>query len=60
MSPSIYTIKGNSDAVYTKDSHDGTIQIERDDIRKQGKPTLTRFGLTFGVLSSHEKSFYIH
>ena len=57
--PGIHTVKDKTNAVYTKDGHDRTIQIEYDDIRVERKLILILFGLTFGVLSFHEKSFLI-
>ena len=50
ISPAIYTIKDISEAVYTKGDHDGTINIDHDDICMKTRNILSRFGLTFGVL----------
>ena len=48
--PGIYSIKAISEVVYTKGNHDGTLQIEYDDISKKRKLILTRFGSAFGYL----------
>ena len=56
LSPRIYTIKETSEAVYTMGDHEGTIQIEYDDISMKTKLILTPFGSTFGTLISDEKS----
>ena len=37
--------------------HEGTLQTEYDDITMKTKPTLTRFGSTFGTWRFDEKSF---
>ena len=50
ISTGIYSIKDVSDAVYTMGDHEGTIEIDYDDIIVKTKLILTRFGLTFGVL----------
>ena len=44
MAPGIYTINVISEAVYTKSDHEGTIQIEYDDISKKKKIIVTRSG----------------
>ena len=38
--------------------HEGTLQIEFDDISVKTKLILTRFGGTFGTLRFIEKSFF--
>ena len=58
MAPGIYTINVISEAVYTKSDHEGTIQIEYDDISKKTKIIVTRSGLTFGKLGFNEISFF--
>ena len=40
----IYSIKDFSEAVYTMGDHEGTRQVEYDDIRMKTKLILTRFG----------------
>ena len=57
LSPWIYTIKGNSEAVYTIGDHRGTLRIEYDDISMKTKLLLKRFGGTFGTLRSDKKLF---
>ena len=47
--PGFYTIKDISEAVYTMRDHEGTLQIENDDIARK-KIFSTRFGGTFGTL----------
>ena len=56
--PGIYTVDYISEAVYTKNDHEGTIQIKYDDISMKTKLILTRFGLTVGVLRFVEISFF--
>ena len=46
LSPGIYSIKNISEVLCTMSDHEGTLQIEHDDIRMQRKPILTRFGGT--------------
>ena len=58
LSPGIYSIKDISEVVYTMGDHEGTLQIEYDDIRMKTKPILTRFGGTFGTLRFDERSFF--
>ena len=57
MAPGSYTIKRTSEVVYTMGDHEGTIQIEYDDISLKTKIILTRFGLTIGTLRFDEKPF---
>ena len=58
ISPGIYTIKDIGEAVYTMGDHQGTLQVEYDDITRKTKLILTRFGSTFGTLRFNEKSFF--
>ena len=44
-------------AVYPLGDHEGTLQIEYDDLHKKTKHILTHFGSTFGTLRFDEKSF---
>ena len=39
--------------------HEGTLEIEFDDIRFKTKLILTRFGWSFGLLRFDERSFFI-
>ena len=59
MSPGIYSIKIFSEVVFTMADYERTIQIEYDEIRKETKLVLTRFGGTFGTLRFDEKKFFI-
>ena len=52
-----YMSKDFSEAVHTKDDHEGTIQTEYEDISMKTIPFLTRFGLTFGTLRFDSKPF---
>ena len=52
-----YTFEVFLDAVYTVGAHEGTLQIEYDDVIKKRKPILTRFQSTFGTLRFIEKCF---
>ena len=45
-------------AIYPLGDHEGTLQIEYDDLDKKVKLILTRFGETFGTLRFDEKSFF--
>ena len=51
ITPGVYSIKDNSEAVYTMGDREKILQIKNDDIRMQTKHILTRFGGTFGTLS---------
>ena len=55
LPPGINTIIDISEAVYAKTDHEGTLQIECDDITMKTRLILFRFGLTFGVLRFKEK-----
>ena len=56
--PGNYTIEDLQKAVYPLGDHEGTLQIEYDDLNKKSKLILTRFGSTFGTLRFNEKSFF--
>ena len=56
--PAIYSINDFSEVVQTKSDHDGTIQIDFDDITMKAKPILNRFGGSFGTLRVDEKSSF--
>ena len=56
--PGNYTMKGISEALYTMGDHEGTLQIEYDDISMNTKFILTRFRGNFGTLGLDEKSFF--
>ena len=58
VSPGIYTFKDTSEAVYTIGDHEGTLQINYDDITMKTKLFVTRFGSTFGTLRFDKKSFF--
>ena len=55
----IYTIKDLSESVYTIGAHEGTLQIDYDDISMRTKLILYRFEGTFGTLRLYETSFFI-
>ena len=56
--PGIYRIEDLQKAIYFHGGHEGTLQIEYDDISMKTKFFLTRFGGTFGKLRFDEKSFF--
>jgi len=56
--PGIYSVKSFSEFIYTMGDYDGSLKTEFDDITKETKLTLTRFGSTFGTLRFNEKSFF--
>ena len=58
LEPGNYTIEDLQKSVHPLCDHEKTLQIEYDDINKKVKLTLTRFGLTFGILRFDEKSFF--
>ena len=58
LDPGNYTIEGLQKAVYPLGDHEGTLQIEYDDLIKKVKLILTRFGETFGTLGFDKKSFF--
>ena len=53
-----YTIEDLQKAVYPLGDHEGTLQIEYNDLNKKTKLVLPRFGSTFGTLRFAEKSFF--
>ena len=58
LDPGNYTIEDLHKAVYKFGDHEGTLQINYDDLNKKVKLVLTRFGSTFGTLKFDEKSFF--
>ena len=58
LDPGNYTIEDIQKAVYSLGDHEGTLQIEYDDLNKKVKLILTRFGETFGTLGFDKKSFF--
>ena len=58
LDPGNYTIEDHKKAVYPLGDHEGTLQIEYDDLDKKIKLILTRFVETFGTLRFDEKSFF--
>ena len=58
LDPGYYTIEDLEKAVYPLGDHEGTLQIEYDDLNKKVKFILTRFGETFETLRFDKKSFF--
>ena len=58
LDPGNYTIEDLKKAVHPLGDHEGTLQIEYDDLNKKVRLILTRFGITFGTLRFDEKSFF--
>ena len=58
LDPGNYTIEDLKTAVYPLGDHEGTLQIEYDDLNKKFKLVLTRFGDVFGTLRFDKKSFF--
>ena len=58
LDPGNYTIEDFQKAVYSLGDHEGTLQIEYDDLNKKVKLILTRFGEAFGTLRFYKKSFF--
>ena len=58
LDPGNYTIEDLKKAVYLLGVHEGTLQIEYDDLNKKVKLILTSFGETFGTLKFDKKSFF--
>ena len=56
--PHFYSNKDISEAHYTIEYHEGTLQIENDDVGMNKKFVLTRFGGDFGILGFDENSFF--
>ena len=60
LNSSTYTIEDLQEAVYPLGDHEGTLQIEYDDLNKKTKHILKRFGTTFGILRFDKKSFFLY
>ena len=58
LEPGNYTIEDFQKAVYPHGDHEGTLQIEYDDLDKKVKLILIQFGETPGTLRFGEKSFF--
>ena len=58
LDPGNYAIEDLQKAVHPLGDHEGTLQIEYDDLNKKVKLILTRFGTTFGTLRFDDKSFF--
>ena len=58
LDPGNYTIEDLKKAVYPFGDHEGTLQIEYDDLNKKVKLILFRFGDTFGTLRFDKKWFF--
>ena len=58
LDPGEYTFEDLQEAVYPLGDHEGTLQIENDDLNKKTKNILSRFVCTFGTLRFDEKSFF--
>ena len=58
LEPGNYSIEDVQKSVYPLGDHEGTLQIEYDDLDKKVKLILTRFGESFGTLRFDEKSFF--
>ena len=58
LDPGNYTIEDIQKAVYLLEGHEGTLQIEYDDLNKKVKLILTRFGEKFETLRFDKKSFF--
>ena len=57
LDPGNFTIEDIQEAVYPLGDHEGTLQIQYDDLKKKTKPILNRFGITFGTLRFEENFF---
>ena len=57
--PSVYSTKDSSEIVYTMGDHEGTLQIESDDVSMKTKLLLTHFGGTSGTRRINEKPLKI-
>ena len=62
LDPGNYTIEDIQKAVYPLGDHEGTLQLEYDDLNKKVKLILTRFGSTFANLrfDKIKNRFFIH
>ena len=58
LDPGNYTIEDFEEVVYPLGDHEGTLQIEYDDLNKKVKLILIRFCSTFGNLRFDKKSFF--
>ena len=58
--PGIFSNTELSEVTYTIADHEGTLQIENNDISMKTKPLLTRFGGTFLTSSFDEKLIGFH
>ena len=58
LSQGIYAIKEIAEAVCTLGDHEGTLNIEYDDVTMKINLILTRFGRKFGTLRIVERSFF--
>ena len=58
LEPGNYSIEDIQNSVYPLGDHEGTLQIEYDDLDNKVKLILTRFGESFGTLGFDEKSFF--
>ena len=58
LGPGNYTIEVFQKAVYPLGDHEGTLEIEYDDLNEKIKLILSRFGSTFGILRFDKKSFF--
>ena len=58
LDPANYTIEDLQKIVYPVGDHEGTLQIEYDDLNKKTKPILTCFGGSFGTLRFDENSLF--
>ena len=57
--PGIHSFEDISQAVYTMGDHEGTIQLEYDDVSMKTKLILIGFRRAFGTLKFDEMSFFI-
>ena len=60
LDPGNYTIEDLKKTVYPLGDHEGTLQIEYDELNKKVKLNLIRFGETFGALRFDKNRFFIH
>ena len=58
LDPGNYTIEDVQKSVFPLVDHEGTLQIEYDDLNEKTKLILTRFGSIVGTLGFDEKSFF--
>ena len=55
--PGFYSVKHNSENVYTTVDHEGTLKIEHDDINMRREPVFKQLGSSFSALGFDENSF---